>query len=114
MKTKPQITEDQEDKREKAKALIITLLGAIYAISPLDIIPDIPVIGWIDDFFVVSAALVNLMEHFTGRTHYTLRRGLKYTKWALVIIGSVVVIILLVLGYFIFDWIYDYYNSTQV
>lgn len=114
METKPQTTASQEEKREKTKAVILTVLGALYAISPLDIIPDIPVIGWIDDFFVLSAAIVNLIEHFTGREHYILRQSLKYIKWVLVIIGIIVILILLLLGYIIFDWIYDYYNSTQV
>lgn len=94
-----------EDKKEKNKALILALLSAIYAISPLDIIPDIPVIGWIDDFFVLSAAVLNLLEHFTGRTNYTLRTVLKVLKWIVIILGIIVVLLLLLLGAIIIKWL---------
>lgn len=107
----PQIEETPDEKKGKTKALLLTLLGAIYAISPFDIIPDIPVIGWIDDFFVLSAALLNLLEHYTGRTHYTLRRGLKIAKWVIVIVGIIVVAVMIVLGYFIFKWAVEYYQG---
>ncbi len=37
---------------------VLTILTALYVISPLDIIVDfIPVIGWIDDFLIVSFAV---------------------------------------------------------
>lgn len=108
MDTQNQTQATQEDKRGKTKALIITLLGAIYAISPLDIIPDIPVIGWIDDFFVLSAAIVNLLEHLTGREHYTLRQLLKYTKWVLIIVGAIVVVMIVLLGALIINWFSGY------
>lgn len=97
-----------EEKKEKTKALIITVLGAIYAISPLDIIPDIPVIGWIDDFFVLSAAILNLLEHTTGRTHYTLRKGLKAAKWIMIILGIIVILLLVLIGALIINWLSDY------
>jgi uncharacterized membrane protein YkvA (DUF1232 family) len=94
-----------EDKKEKTRALIITLLGAIYAISPLDIIPDIPIIGWVDDFFVLSAAILNLLEHFTGRTHYTFRSILRALKWTIVILGAIIILLLLLLGAVIINWL---------
>ena len=99
----------KQEKWEKTKALLLTLIGAIYAISPLDIIPDIPVIGWIDDFFVLSAAILNLLEHFTGRTHYTLRKGLKYAKWIVVILGIIVVLLLFIIGAIIVNWLSGYF-----
>lgn len=39
--------------------LVITIAGAIYIISPIDLIPDfIPVIGWIDDMLVAFIILL--------------------------------------------------------
>lgn len=107
----PQLEQTPEEKKAKNKALLLTVLGAIYAISPFDIIPDIPVIGWIDDFFVVTAALLNLLEHYTGRTHYTLRRGLKIAKWVIVIVGIIVIVVMAVLAYLIFKWAVEYYQG---
>lgn len=109
MNTQQNSPVEQEDKKEKTKALLLTLLGAIYAISPLDIIPDVPVIGWIDDFFVLSAAILNLLEHLTGREHYTLRKGLKYAKWILIIIGVLVVLLLVLIGALVVNWLSDYF-----
>lgn len=94
-----------EDKQAKTRALILTLLSAIYAVSPLDIIPDIPIIGWIDDFFVLSAAILNLLEHMTGRTNYTLRSILKALKWTVIILGIVVVLLLVLIGTLIVRWL---------
>ena len=105
----PHTEPTKQEKWEKNKAVILTLLGAIYAISPLDIIPDIPVIGWIDDFFVLSAAILNLLEHTTGRTHYTLRKTLKVAKWIAVIIGIIVIALLFIIGAIIVNWLSGYF-----
>ena len=37
---------------------VLTILTALYVISPIDIVSDIiPVLGWIDDFVIVSFAV---------------------------------------------------------
>lgn len=39
-------------------ALIVTILGIAYILSPIDIIPDfIPFLGWTDDFLVLIVIL---------------------------------------------------------
>lgn len=40
--------------------LIIGVL--IYILSPIDLIPDIPPIGWFDDLFVILFVLMKLKE----------------------------------------------------
>lgn len=37
--------------------LILILLGISYGLWPIDIIPDVPIIGWIDDLGVMGALL---------------------------------------------------------
>jgi len=102
-------TSQVKDKKQSRNAWILAILGAIYTISPIDIIPDIPVIGWIDDFFVLSATLLNLWEKSTGRTEHTLRHGLKVLKWIAVILGVIVILILLLIGALIVKWVTEYY-----
>ena len=49
---------------QKIIYFIIVIFAIIYIISPIDLIPDfIPVVGWIDDFFV---GLIGLMFLFKG------------------------------------------------
>jgi len=38
------------------KILVILAVG-LYVIAPIDAIPDVPIIGWIDDFFVILVGI---------------------------------------------------------
>lgn len=91
------------NKSQTTWASILAILGVVYAISPLDIIPDIPLIGWIDDFFVLSATILNLLEKTTGQTHHSLRQILKVLKWITVAIGIIVILLLALLGTLIYN-----------
>lgn len=91
------------EKNQTVWASILAIASVFYTISPLDIIPDIPVIGWIDDFFVLSAAMLNLLEKTTGQTHHSLRQILKALKWIVVAVGIVVILLLAVLGTLIYN-----------
>ena len=44
---------------------LILILGAIYGLWPIDAIPDIPVIGWIDDFGVMGTAILFAVRLFS-------------------------------------------------
>lgn len=87
-----------QKKTDSTWASILAIISVFYAISPFDIIPDIPVIGWVDDFFVVSAAMLNLLEKTTGQTHHTLRFGIRAIKWTVVVLGIIAVALLALLG----------------
>jgi uncharacterized membrane protein YkvA (DUF1232 family) len=100
--------EDIKEKKGDRNAWILAVLSIVYTLSPIDIIPDIPVIGWIDDFFVLATASLNLLEHTTGQTSYTLRQLLKRLKWIVAILGIIVVLLLLILGVLIVKWIGEY------
>lgn len=39
------------------------VLATVYAISPVDIVTDAaPVVGWIDDVFIISMAIFNTLQ----------------------------------------------------
>ncbi|OGG00436.1 hypothetical protein A2Y99_00470 [Candidatus Gottesmanbacteria bacterium RBG_13_37_7] len=37
---------------------LIISLGVVYGVWPMDLIPDVPVAGWIDDIGVIGATLL--------------------------------------------------------
>lgn len=46
-----------QDDRVSLWTKVIPVIVAIYVISPIDLIPDIPVIGWLDDLAVLIGGL---------------------------------------------------------
>ena len=46
--------------------LILAIIGLIYLISPIDLIPDfIPIIGWLDDLGIVGAIISYFIRKIT-------------------------------------------------
>ena len=54
-------------KGERWGPWLIAGLGILYTASPFDLIPDIPFVGWIDDFFILSSSILYLLESQTGK-----------------------------------------------
>ncbi|MCQ2103141.1 MAG: DUF1232 domain-containing protein [Fibrobacter sp.] len=79
-----------ENKLPKRIAFVLAAMALIYDISPFDAISDaIPVLGWIDDFGLSTAAILNLYQQYADEANSKLIKWLKYAKWTLV--GLVVV-----------------------
>lgn len=90
-----------EEKKSTAGAWVMLVLAVLYGFSPVDIIPDIPVIGWIDDFFINATAILNLIQAECQKTNETLAYIAKVLKWVAIGIGAVVILLALLLGSFI-------------
>jgi len=43
-------------RQGRARALALAVFAALYVISPVDLIPDVPVLGWVDDLLVLLTA----------------------------------------------------------
>lgn len=41
----------------------IILLAVIYVISPIDVVPDVPPVGWADDAIAILLALLYCISH---------------------------------------------------
>jgi uncharacterized membrane protein YkvA (DUF1232 family) len=52
--------------------VFLLILAILYDLSSIDIIPDIPVIGYVDDFFIAVGAFLYLLERWCNDTHATL------------------------------------------
>lgn len=80
-------------------AWIWAILCALYAISPVDIIPDvIPVVGWADDALAVVGGGLNLLQASVGQTNQTLAHILKCFKWVVILLGGLLVAVIAILG----------------
>ena len=73
-------------------------IAVIYDISPIDIIPDIPIVGWVDDFFVTITAILNLVQKSLESSNAYLAKITKIAKWVMILLGAIVIVLILLLG----------------
>lgn len=76
------------------------MLGAsiIYDVIPADLIPDIPLVGWLDDMLVTSSAALNCLQQFGINANGKVDRLLKWLKWICILLAVIVVIIFIALA----------------
>lgn len=78
---------------------IIWMAAALlYDVSPLDVIPDVPVIGWIDDFFITATATLNLIQKAVEDSVPWLAQIAKNLKWIMIILGIIAIILVVLCG----------------
>ncbi len=82
----------------RASPLLWLLLSIIYAVSPIDIIPDIPFIGWVDDITFLAVAVLNYVEKGTGIHSPSLVSIVKAIKWIALVLGVIAIALVLILG----------------
>ena len=63
------------------------VLSILYLISPIDLIPDVPVIGHIDDFFITATATLNLLQKWLQHHGSILAPMLGFFKWLVIFAG---------------------------
>jgi uncharacterized membrane protein YkvA (DUF1232 family) len=87
-------------KTEKIKPLdwILLLLAVIYTLLPIDIIPDIPIIGWLDDSFILSSAFLNILQKKTSKTNETLSAIFKFLKYIAIFLGIAIILLFIFAG----------------
>lgn len=91
--------EESHDDSSHIGAWIMAIIGVIYAISPVDIIPDVvPVAGWVDDLVITGGAILNLLEKTCGETLSGLAAIIKILKWILIVVGVIAILLILLLG----------------
>jgi len=76
----------------------LAVLSAAYLFSPIDLIPDIPIVGWVDDFFVATVGGLNLLQGYAADSSRNLAAILKMIKWAVIILGVICILLVVLLG----------------
>jgi len=84
---------------------VFLVLAIIYAISPIDLIPDVPGVGWIDDAVFLLSSSLNLLQKKIGETNVILSTILNVIKIVVIFLGILIVLVLLLTGTLIFELI---------
>lgn len=92
------------EKSNKIVPIIIAVLGVLYGVSPVDVVPDVfPVVGWIDDLVITGGTLLNLVQAYAKDTSASLARLLGLVKWLLWIVGGILIALISLLGVTVYD-----------
>ena len=75
-------------------AWVLMALCLLYGISPVDIIPDIPVVGQIDDLIILASGGLNLVQRYMERAESSLATIVKVVKWIVIALGAIVILLL--------------------
>ncbi len=78
---------------ERSMVVPISLfaLAILYVLSPIDIVPDIPVIGYVDDLIITTIATLNLLQKWIKNSSRILAGLLGLMKWLVIFIGIIAV-----------------------
>lgn len=84
----------------RKQILSLLLLGAsiIYDFIPIDFIPDIPLIGWLDDFFVTSSAAINCLQQFSVGESPIAHKIMQWLKWTCILLAVLIIITITLLA----------------
>ncbi len=86
------------ERRRSVAPFVIFGLAVAYVFSPVDIIPDIPVIGWVDDATVLSSATLYMLEKGLGVRSQLLISLLKTLRWIIITLGAIAIALLALVG----------------
>jgi uncharacterized membrane protein YkvA (DUF1232 family) len=81
----------QDSERSMVVPLLLFAMAILYDLSPIDLIPDIPVIGYFDDLLITAAASLNLLQKWLKNTSVVLAAALGFMKWLVVFVGIIAV-----------------------
>lgn len=76
-------------ERSMFMPVMLFILAMLYVLSPVDPIPDVPVVGQIDDLLVAAIATLNLFQQWLKGTSAFLFGILGLAKWLLVFVGII-------------------------
>ncbi|WP_288685410.1 DUF1232 domain-containing protein [uncultured Brachyspira sp.] len=85
------------------KPWIPLILAVIYAISPVDLVPDsLPIAGWLEDILFLIVGGLNGIENGVLDDNSSVKKIIKFLKWGLLIIVAMAILIIILLAALIF------------
>ena len=91
--------------RKQITSLLLLGASIIYDVIPADLIPDIPLVGWLDDMLVTSSAALNCLQQFGINANGKIDRLLKWLKWICILFAVIVVLIFIALAGTVIDMV---------
>ena len=85
--------QNNKNKNEKALAWIFFIVAIVYGAYPVDLIPDVRVVGWIDDIAIGAVAFTNLVQYQFFQTNNELTQFFKITKKILLLIAILIALV---------------------
>jgi len=94
--------ENVELMEEKEGSLLMPYvffgLAVLYALLPVDLVPDVPIVGWVDDISLLLISGLNLAEKKAGEVGSSLRKKIRFLKWSVVAVGIVLTVLVGLFG----------------
>ena len=87
-----------ENNGNMVMPIVWMVLAVLYDVSPVDIIPDIPVVGWVDDFFITATATLNLIQKAVEDSVSWLAQIAKTLTWIMIILGIIAILLVVFCG----------------
>lgn len=82
------LSRKQDKSRPIFVPFLILLLALIYDIMPFDFMPDVPVVGWVDDLLITAAAMVNFVEKTILHKQQALQSAVWKIKWVVILFSA--------------------------
>lgn len=93
------MSEEIEKKGVGAGAWVWLILGILYAVSPVDILPDVvPVAGWVDDLVITGSGVLNFIQAKVGEGSEMLASIVGIFKWILIVLGVIAILLIALIG----------------
>lgn len=84
-------------------AWIGAAVAVLYALSPVDILPDVvPFAGWADDLLITVTGGLNLLQSYAKEGNETLAGILGAIKWVVIILGIIAIAIIALLIFVVY------------
>lgn len=84
-------------------AWIGAAVAVLYALSPVDILPDVvPFAGWADDLLITVTGGLNLLQSYAKEGNETLAGILGAIKWVVIISGVIAIAIIALLIFVVY------------